>query len=428
MSDAAAPRPRPNSPFVLLLGAALLVLLRSPLLLLHGRVYAEEGTTYLRFAWDTTWAHALLATHQGYYALVPNVVALVAARVVPLTWVALLFPWSALVFQLLAVWLAIRCDAFAGHKTKLLAVLVVVLSPPSGEVWLNTINSQFYLAICTALILISKPRLSHLAILLLSGLTGVVSCFLLPFLWLRAYVERTRLALTQAILLSACTALQIVLVLRAGLRHVDHHLAYLIEACADKNVLFVFFTSLPAKYFANFASAHATAALLPAILLLVVLAVLLSRVMSYGGRPAVLLISMAIWGEACALFCGIDVGSLIVFPYANPRYFLFCNVCIGLAIVLAWSSSLPTTRMHLIVRCLLGATLLSGTVDYIRTRKMAAAGPDWPSQINLRGQTPNRPIRIAPADWSPLYLAPGHPDLNLPDDIYDSTKSMSGHR
>ncbi len=49
--------------------------LRSPRILLRG-LLTEEGTTYLRYAWDVLPLRTLLAPHQGYYSLLPNLVSL----------------------------------------------------------------------------------------------------------------------------------------------------------------------------------------------------------------------------------------------------------------------------------------------------------------------------------------------------------------
>ena len=425
MSNPRVRRHHPALCYTLLLLAAFLLFMRNPLLLLRGRVYAEEGTTYLRFAWETRWAHALFATHQGYYALVPNVATLLAARAIPLHSAGIFLAWCALLFQLLTVWVVIRCDAFHDSWTRVLAVLVVMLAAPSGEVWLNTINTQFYLAICTALVTISKPRRFHVGILLVSGLTGVVSCFLVPFLWIRAFTCRTRGAVAQAAVLSVCTMLQLIAVFHLGLRHVQHNVAYIVEACAGKNVLLAFGTSFPAELFGKLAMTHPSAGLIVAIILLASLALLLSRIIPIGGCPAVLLVAMAVWGEVCALFCGLDVGRILVQPYVNGRYFFCCNVCIGLALVLAWGSSVAGSRMQVITGCCLAALLISGLSDFKTAGWQTALGPDWRSQVNSWEHDSGTPIRIFPKRWRPLYLTADHPDLDLPDDIYDSTKAAT---
>ena len=119
-SESAAEEPHPSAwraPTRREIGAfltvALLVLFcRLPRLLLHGRILAEEGTTYLRYAWDATPLRAMLAPHQGYYSLLDNLCALIAARLLPLSAAALFFTWSAVAVQLLLLFLVVECEVF----------------------------------------------------------------------------------------------------------------------------------------------------------------------------------------------------------------------------------------------------------------------------------------------------------------------------
>ena len=264
----------------------------------------------------------------------------------------------------------------------------------------------------------------------MSGLTGVTSCFLLPFFWFRARRHWTQAAgaqaaRAQAVVLSVCTCLQAVAVLRFGHRSIVHNPAYLIEAAAEKNVLFAFGTSFPAERFGRLAVAHPAAALPLALLLLAGFAFLLFRILPRGGQPAILLASMAVWFEVCALFCGSDVGRQVFMPYANGRYFLVFNICFGLALVLAWRDSAKGSPARTVAACCVGALLLSGLSDFRRARVQTALGPDWRSQVKVWGQNPNTPIRISPERWNPLYLTADHPGLPLPDDAFDSTKTSA---
>src|ERR1035437_3632760 len=70
--------------WLLYLGALAYLCLRTPYELIHGFVYDEEASVYLRYAWDARAWRALIAPHQGYYALLANVCGLIAARVLPL--------------------------------------------------------------------------------------------------------------------------------------------------------------------------------------------------------------------------------------------------------------------------------------------------------------------------------------------------------
>jgi len=89
--------------WIVLAAIFFLIFLRSPGILVHGRMYAEEGTVYFRYAWTENPLRALLAPHQGYYSLVPNACTLIAARLIPLPQAAVFLTWCALAIQLLAV-------------------------------------------------------------------------------------------------------------------------------------------------------------------------------------------------------------------------------------------------------------------------------------------------------------------------------------
>jgi hypothetical protein len=197
-------------------GALMYLFLRTPRALIHGYLYAEEGTVYLRYAWDAPVLHALLAPHQSYYSLYANVCGVLAARAFPLEWAGFFLAWSGLAIQLLLVYLLVQCERFVGFKEKALAVAVCLLTVPTMSVVLSTINAQFFLAIATAIILISDAeRLKSLraAIILFAGFNGVTSCILLPFFLLRTWMERTRARLVQAALLSVATLTQALVVL-----------------------------------------------------------------------------------------------------------------------------------------------------------------------------------------------------------------------
>ncbi len=175
---------RGKGSFLILIAAALTTIIRSPLLLLHGRVWAEEGTVYYQQAWDTHVMDALLAVHVGYYSLFMNGLTLIAEKCAPPELLALILTWAAFAALMLTVYLAIECEAFRDARSRWLAAGIVVLTP-AIEVWLTAEDVQFYLVVCVALIWISdetRHRVLRSVTLLLGGLTGPVSCILTPFL------------------------------------------------------------------------------------------------------------------------------------------------------------------------------------------------------------------------------------------------------
>src|SRR6201996_316060 len=199
----ASHNPAWHSPSLRALGALLSVALvvlfcRLPRLLLHGRILAEEGTTYLRYAWDATPLRALLAPHQGYYSLLDNLCALIAARVLPLSATALFFTWTAAAIQLLLLFLAVQCEAFRTPLQRWLALFALLLATPNFEIWLSLENCQWLLVVAAAVILISSTRrlfLLRSATLALGALSGVTTMPLIPLFWLKAWRERSRRAL-----------------------------------------------------------------------------------------------------------------------------------------------------------------------------------------------------------------------------------------
>lgn len=100
------------------------------------------------------------------------------------------------------------------------AVSLVLLLIPAGdaEVWLNSITSQFHLALCVAIILAADVRgglvgALQVAVLLLAPLAGPVAGCLTPLFLLRAIFERSSGRFLQAALLAAPTLIQAVIVL-----------------------------------------------------------------------------------------------------------------------------------------------------------------------------------------------------------------------
>lgn len=123
--------------------ALLLNLARAPKEIVHGQVYAEEGTTYLKYAWNADPFVALTAPHMGYYSLFNNVITVVAARILPLSMAAYLFVWCALAVRILAAYLIITCEYLQDFRGRLLTMLAFLFAAGSLEGWLSLEYSHF---------------------------------------------------------------------------------------------------------------------------------------------------------------------------------------------------------------------------------------------------------------------------------------------
>jgi len=201
---------------LLVLAAGLLIIGRAPFLFTEPRFWAEEGTIYFARAYSQPWYEALVQTYAGYYSLVSNVAGIMAARCVPLERAPLVTTLIALLTQLLPhvlIFFPMRC-VLPRLLPRVLLSAVVLFVTLTGEVFLCTTAAQWHLAVITFLILLSFQeqggplwRWAYRLLLLVAGLTGVISCFFLPLFFLKALLTRRREAVVlSAILLCATLA------------------------------------------------------------------------------------------------------------------------------------------------------------------------------------------------------------------------------
>jgi hypothetical protein len=135
---------------LLLLASTLVIVLRAPALFLEPRFWAEEGAIYFSYAFRRPWYEVLFAPHLGYYALYPHLASLVATRTVELADAPLVTTSMALLAQLIPVTLILwsKAELWLGPARKIIGILIVIFTLSSGEIWLNSINSQFFFALC----------------------------------------------------------------------------------------------------------------------------------------------------------------------------------------------------------------------------------------------------------------------------------------
>jgi hypothetical protein len=205
---------------LLLLVYAAAVSVRMPQILLKGRFWAEEGAIYFLNGRNLSWYDALIAVHTGYLNLAASIGTLLAARLVPIE----AAPWVSTGFAMLIqlcpplLLLTSRASWLRSGRAKAAALLLLLSATPSAEVWLNTITSQFHLAVATALILAlplrdGPTRWFQSGLLVLAPFSGPTSSVLAPLFILRAYVDRSRQRLEQGALLGCVGAVQLVMIL-----------------------------------------------------------------------------------------------------------------------------------------------------------------------------------------------------------------------
>jgi hypothetical protein len=415
-----------------LLVGFLVLFARLPRLLLEGRVYAEEGTTYLRYAWNATPLRALLAPHQGYYSLLDNLAALIAARLLPLSATALFFTWTAAAVQLLLLFLAVECEVFRTPLERWLALFALLLVTPNLEAWLSLENCQSILAVAAAVVLISSTqRLFALrtATLVLGALTSVTTAPLIPLFWIRAWQERSRRTVVFALSITLPAFLQAAVLLHAihaGARPVSlHQFRALVAYTSSRVVVLPFTTGRGAQYYDAFLFHHPgmgwMLALYAASAVLLVLGFLLFRQTS---RDALLLYGSALLSSAFdwygCLPCTYDL--LLRSRGGEGRYFFPANSMLLLALLLAATGN-SRRRFVRLAMVAFAWLMLTGVFHYFRMRPYLNDYPEWLPQVRRWQSDEQQPIILAPAFWrtNPLRLTHRHPNrTDLPADAYDS--------
>ncbi len=389
------------------------MVLRAPELLRTPRFWAEEGSVYFAEAFSHPSAAALLTPHFGYWSLGANGAALLAT-LAPLTMAPLVTTLLALLVQSLPIalvaWGAGTWRRSLAQRAAAVAVLVAI--PLSGELWLNTINSQFYLAVATFLVLTAAPGTPRprvvAPILALAGLTGVVSCFLTPLFVYRAARERRVDVGFNALVMVACSAVQLVMFWSVlGDPGVARRFSPLdlptLGAILTTNSLVWCFGGLHA------AQSVATAVLsqrgLPEFAVvgwLLLGAVMLFLVWGAAGVPRpqrVLIIGSFVLISVLSMVAASGSRSdkwVMIVPGFGGRYFYAPNVILTLLVLANLRRDNSRLRQALAV-LFLSAAIFHGLRQF---RDVPVSGPLWRDEVPMWEADSQHQLRIWPLGWT----------------------------
>mgnify|MGYP005622389955 CR=1 FL=1 len=172
-------------PLILFFGV-LLIFLRQVDYFIDPRFWAEEATIYFKNAYDTKSLKNFFTPQLGYYSLY-NQIAAYIALLVPLKYAPFVTTTISVVPIYLVFYLSIvtRNSYLRTFEQRVIfATLMILIS--SGEIWLNTITSQFWFALCVLLIIIDRRphsiqiKIFYAAVVFMASLTGVIALFLIP--------------------------------------------------------------------------------------------------------------------------------------------------------------------------------------------------------------------------------------------------------
>lgn len=216
----------PAAHVAILLIATGLLLTRRPDAFFNPQFWAEDGGIWF------AQAHALgpwvpfRIPNTGYLQTISRLVAAISV-LFPLRWAPTVFNFSALLIQLapLSLLLTQRASILGRLPARLFFGLLYVCLPNSFEIHMNVTNAQWHLAFLYFLVLILPPwdglwRVFDWAVIVIAGLSGPFSFFLVPVAWLLWRGKRLRPS--RALAVAGCAAVQVAAFLFMGGTPRDH--------------------------------------------------------------------------------------------------------------------------------------------------------------------------------------------------------------
>jgi len=189
--------------------------LRLPEVLIEPRFWAEEGS-YFSYAYEHNWLVNLFSPQYGYNTLY-NSIATSLAATVPLEYAPAVTTYMAFMVQLSVSAAAIWWDIpLLDTLLKKFVIAIFIQTLAYARIWATTIGVQYWLCVLSLLILLynlnGKDRKMFVlqnCLLTMNGLTGILSCILIPAFVLKSVMTKSRKVMTQTAILTLCLLVQI---------------------------------------------------------------------------------------------------------------------------------------------------------------------------------------------------------------------------
>ena len=409
---------------LLFLAAAAVVVLRIPALMSEPRLWAEEGGRYYavayRYAHGPQWPLGLLNVQRGYFALWPNLASTIAANLASIEDAPYVTTWMALLAQLLPLAIITwgQADIWKAPWKRVGGVLVYLLIPISGEIWLNTINSQFYFALAAVLVMLEPIGLTRAhrwalrLALAVAGLTGPVTAMIAPLFVVIAVMTRNRERVTQAAVLVGCALLQAGLLVAfsasdksIGIRVAEVKAPVLAFVAWTQSIGLLLFGWEPMANLAHWVAAtygggEVDVAVFGIVLALVAAALVIWLAADLPREQRVTLMGSYLLLFTLSYLGGLAPDKLNLLPPGNGgRYFWVPNVLLGFMFLANLSARRRTGFKTLMCAGLLSLSLANGAILFSKTIPFSADWPVWRAEIALWRSDPAHRIKIWPAGW-----------------------------
>lgn len=398
---------------------AVLICLRLPGILIHGRFYGEEGNPIYQSAWTLPWYRTLFGAIGGYYggylSLPPNAAGLLARYLAPIEYAPYVTITVALLIQITpAILLATARDEWLAGRTRLLAALLLVTTPPvSDEIWLATTHAQAHLALAATLVLVLEMRggaigVFRLFVLVLAAFSGPAAWALIPFFVLRSYIDGSKGRATQAGVLAACTITQLLCFF---------HMRPDRVFAGPRMQLLIFFVRHLAIPFLGHDQAYAIAQPIyravdaghapvwPMVISAAAFAGLAVIVVRQKVIPARWMFVSAITLAVLSYSGAIHGGKNMILVDVGHRYSFAPNVLFALSLLAL--AVLGSNRTRQVASAIVVWLIVIGVHEYfVPTSIYYASGPDWRSQVAAWRKDPTRALETWPGNGTWLVHLP----------------------
>ena len=413
--------------WMLLLGTIALILVRAPSLLLHPRIWAEEGV-YLTFALNHSFLQTIFHLHpaSGYYVFSADLSAALSALVVKtagLEYAPFVSTYFSLCLQIVpfAILIFGKSHLFRTRAMIAAGCLIILFAPTtSGEIWLNAINSISWTGLIAFIVLFEdttnwsrKKRAAFRLLLILCGISGPYAAVTFPLFAFSYFVYREKERLVQALLLFSCTLLQLGIfeIVRLGGGAASRLQSFSLDSALVNILYFHVARALAGESGATVVLSHlgmadsiqksiATPRGGPVILA------------GYFSALVILLILSCLWDKKLRSQKTLLIGTFLLFSAFTASAAAFgvpsnrYAFLPGLSLLLLLACNACENR-HKVVRVICGVLLIyalgTGARDYKQFWRMYGAGcPAWPDEVQKWRADHSYTLRVWPAFFPPL--------------------------
>lgn len=420
----------------LFIAVLVIFVARDPTLLSSPRFWGEEGLIYFSYARENSWIMALLKPHLGYYSLFANLASVLAAHLLPLKFAPFATTYMALAVQTLPFGVVIwgRSQLWHNYLRKMVAIMLILFAPLSGEIWLNSINSQFYFCLTVLLLFFEPPVRSRgqkyflYGVVFIACLSSVVCCFLFPIILSKALLQKRNEDIKISLIMLFCTLIQfgivihtspepdLLIIREVGLNPPGRSTTLTLPVFGY--ILFVKNICLPllgssltqtitnAIHSMRLGSPLIFSGIGYGLLLLVASLILWLMALTKKNEKYLLIEAYLLLVVLSTIFSRPDKKWVIIDPINVQRYYYIPNIIILLMVY--WAGFSAPTKAFSLKKCLvptlfLGITLFHGIVVYRSSLEKLhfykETPPKWENEVAKWENNENYILKIWPKGW-----------------------------